>query len=551
VTLNFSETALAFLFSCLLKATLVFTLAWAVASVARRSSAAFRHLVWAVAILGLLVLPVLAFLLPAWHFTVLAATARFWIARQPVATAPDLSDLPAMIVNAVTSAPARQWSSIFLLIWFLGVLFFALRIIIGLARLYRLSARCAPSLSPDLTQTASELSAAFNVKRQVSLLANNDPSIMPLTWGIFRPTILLPCTAAHWPGLRRRIVLTHEFAHVARRDWLFQICAELARAVYWFHPLVWLAAKRLRQESERACDDSVLRTGIAAPDYADQLLHLAATLKNPSRAWSSALAFARLSHLERRFSAMLDSSLDRRSLSTNTKTAASLFVLLLLVPLAALRLPAQNAAGKFSGTIYDASSAAVPNATIILTDPNTNKVAMTASDAQGKFAFVGMPPGDYELKAIKHGFDDYQAHQVLEAGHDATQNLTLKVGSVNDEVNVVAQGNARGASASPSGKTARIPVGGAVQASKIISKVQPVYPAAAKAAGSQGTVIIHAVIGMDGAPLSLRVMNDQIDPELARAAIEAVSKWRYSPTLLNGNPIEVDTTIHVNFTLQP
>lgn len=248
---------------------------------------------------------------------------------------------------------------------------------------------------------------------------------------------------------------------------------------------------------------------------------------------------------------MLNPSLDRRSLSSRTRIAASLLVLLVLVPLAVLRLPAQNAAGKFSGTIYDASGAAVPNATIILTDLKTNNVAMTTSDAQGKFVFVGMPSGDFDLKAIKHGFDDYQAHQILEPGHDATQNLTLKVGSVNDEVTVVAQGNAKGAAASQSGKAARIPVGGAVQASKIINKVQPVYPEDAKAAGSQGTVIIHAVIGMDGGPLSLRVMNDQIDPALARAAIEAVSQWRYSPTLLNGNPIEVDTTIHVNFTLQP
>jgi TonB family protein len=70
----------------------------------------------------------------------------------------------------------------------------------------------------------------------------------------------------------------------------------------------------------------------------------------------------------------------------------------------------------------------------------------------------------------------------------------------------------------------------------------------AKAAGAQGIVILHAIIGMNGSPLSLRVMNTEIDPELARAAVEAVSKWRYSSTLLNGEPIEVDTTIKVNFT---
>ena len=64
-----------------------------------------------------------------------------------------------------------------------------------------------------------------------------------------------------------------------------------------------------------------------------------------------------------------------------------------------------------------------------------------------------------------------------------------------------------------------------------------------------GTVNLHAVIGMDGTPLSLQVINTDVDPDLARASIEAVSKWRYSPTLLNGQPIEVDTNITIVFTL--
>jgi protein TonB len=102
------------------------------------------------------------------------------------------------------------------------------------------------------------------------------------------------------------------------------------------------------------------------------------------------------------------------------------------------------------------------------------------------------------------------------------------------------------------GKPARrLRIGGEIEAAKRTNLVQPMYPEAAKAAGIQGPVILHAVIGIDGTPLSLRVMNHEIDPNLARAAVEAVSQWRYQPTLLNGDPIEVDTTIMVNFKLQP
>jgi len=99
-------------------------------------------------------------------------------------------------------------------------------------------------------------------------------------------------------------------------------------------------------------------------------------------------------------------------------------------------------------------------------------------------------------------------------------------------------------------KPSRIRLGGSVQAAKILSRVQPVYPESAKSAGAQGTVVLHAVVGKDGRLLSLHVLNSQIDPDLARSAVEAVSQWRYTPTLLNGEPIEIDTSIEVVFSLQ-
>ena len=247
---------------------------------------------------------------------------------------------------------------------------------------------------------------------------------------------------------------------------------------------------------------------------------------------------------------MLSPSLDRRAPSPRTRTLAYLTVFLFLAPLAALRLPGQNLAGRFSGAIFDPSSAAVPNATVIMTNLQTHKITMTTSDGQGKFSFTTLSAGQYELTAVKRGFEDYHAQQVLEAGRDASQDLRLKVATVTFEDDVIPQGTAKGVPPSePGGKTTRVRVGGDLQAPKLVNKVQPVYPQDAKAAGSQGTVMLRAVIGMDGAPLSLRVVNDQIDPRLARAAIESVSKWRYTPTLLNGQPIEVDTTIQVSFTL--
>ncbi|MGD0841894.1 MAG: TonB family protein [Candidatus Acidiferrales bacterium] len=102
------------------------------------------------------------------------------------------------------------------------------------------------------------------------------------------------------------------------------------------------------------------------------------------------------------------------------------------------------------------------------------------------------------------------------------------------------------APAGPS-KPTRIRIGGNVQGAKLITKVQPVYPPPAAAKGVQGNVVLHAVIGRDGSVKALQVISG--DPLLTQAALDAVRKWMYAPTLLNGDPVEVDTTITVVFKL--
>ena len=94
-----------------------------------------------------------------------------------------------------------------------------------------------------------------------------------------------------------------------------------------------------------------------------------------------------------------------------------------------------------------------------------------------------------------------------------------------------------------------IRVGGNVQSQKLINHVTPVYPAVAKNARVQGTVTLVAEIGADGSMQRLQVLNAG-SPLLVQAAMDAVRQWTYQPTLLNGNPVPVVTTIDVNFTLQ-
>ena len=93
----------------------------------------------------------------------------------------------------------------------------------------------------------------------------------------------------------------------------------------------------------------------------------------------------------------------------------------------------------------------------------------------------------------------------------------------------------------------RIRVGGQVQTAKLINKVQPVYPPLAKQARIQGTVRLQAIIAKDGSVVELQVLSGH--PLLQQAALDAVRQWRYQPTLLNQEPVEVVTTIDVIFTL--
>lgn len=269
---------------------------------------------------------------------------------------------------------------------------------------------------------------------------------------------------------------------------------------------------------------------------------------------------------------MLHPTMKRGSMSRIAKVLVPVVAALVLMPLAAVRLPAQDA-NKFGGTISDPSGLPIANATISMTDKKTHEIQMTTSDNEGKYVFVSMAAGEYELRVMKKGFAEARATlSTFGAGRDSLKNdITLDIAATSDEINVIEPGGPKngvsggvtgGVNGGPTGgpeggvktngaKTIRIRIGGDVQSAKAIEKVPPIYPEKAKAAGISGTVILHAVIGMDGRPHSLGVMNNQIDPDLARAAVEAVSKWRYQTTLLNGEPVEVDTTIQVKFTLQP
>ena len=215
---------------------------------------------------------------------------------------------------------------------------------------------------------------------------------------------------------------------------------------------------------------------------------------------------------------------------------------------ACLLASAGLSAATIGGSLYDPSGAVVPNAKALLFDPDTNTKLETTTSADGKFTFETLPPGQYILRVQSPGFATLFREFNVKADSKVDRGFTLSLGKLQEQVTVAAQGTP-GATESPAAtESKRFRIGGGVAQANLVTKVQPTYPAAAKAARVQGTVEFETVISKEGEPLDIRVLSSPSD-DLTQSALEAVRQWRYKPTLLNGNPVEIVTDVIVNYTL--
>jgi TonB family protein len=550
----------------ILRSSAILLVGLAAAAALRQRSAALRHRVVALALFGCAAVVPLQQTVPA----------------VPVAVLPAAHRAPAAPVTAVVvgqTAPAApetvaavSLERLLLPIWTAGVVCSLLPLLAAVWRVRRIARAAAPVRETRWTQAALEIAARRGIRRPFALLQTDAVDVLA-TAGAFRPSILLPTHARHWSEARFRAVLGHELAHVARYDWLVQIAADLLRAAFWFNPLVWIACRRLRREAERACDDEVLAEGLPPQEYAEHLLALARLCRGSRSRWASAMPMAHASTLERRITAMLDPRLDRRAVSRRAFALAGGLLLAVAIPVAAVRgaqtgpaalsgaiydptgavLPAaalragQNAPAPLSGSIYDATGAVMPGVAVTLEDANQAKYPAT-SNATGRFEFPYVPPGRYVLAASLPGFRALRQEFELSAARDWDRAITLQVGDLRETITVRESRTAAGPSpAAPAASPVRI--GGNIRAPSKVKDVKPVFPPAMRAAGREGVVPIEATIGVDGSVSSVRVLSAQVHPDFVLAAVDAVRQWRFTPTLLNGAPVEVKITVSVTFDL--
>ncbi len=323
------------------KATLIATLGLMGAWLTRHSRAAVRRAVLSASFAVLLALPIASILITPVRIA-LPASTREWAPPSFFPEPVNISQTTASAGRSVAGATATsEWkglslSAVLFAVWLAGAAFFLLRIIVGLQQVRTLRRFGMPWRVGQ--SVVDQLALDAGIHRRVEVLVHESLPA-PVTCGIVRPAIVLPPDAHQWDEEDLNRAIVHELEHVRRFDWASHCLARLARALYWFHPLVWAAWRQLALEAERSCDDAVLSRSDATA-YADQLVDLAQRLSTLKK--QPALAMATRSDLSVRVNSVLDARQPRGRLGVllvGVTCIAAAAIILTMSPLRMVAAP--------------------------------------------------------------------------------------------------------------------------------------------------------------------------------------------------------------------
>jgi len=527
-----------------------------------RHSASRRHAVLATGVCCALLVAPLSLLLPAWTFPQADATATMRVAPR-VATdtattgAATTSETTFEGVVGVGGSEATVGSSadwlvreVGIAVWALGSVLCGLMVLGGLLRLWFVRA-CGEHITSGTWHEQLHLKAQHDPRLRHVRLVRGDTSMLA-TFGTLRPVIVVPRDADGWAPQRIAIVLEHETAHIRGRHALLQVVGQVVSAVFWFNPLVWIAASRMRIESERVCDDHVISSGVAPEDYATELVNLARSLT--ARAWLPAPAMARPSSLERRVTAMLDPSVRRTPVTTVIQRVVIAVSLALTATIASFA--AQDTFARLSGTLHDPLGGTLPGGTVALTHQQSGTKYEVKSNASGSFDIVGLQAGTYTVKMYAPGFESSEQSLQLTAGQVARRDATLAIGTLQETISLVdgatsvARNRPMSASAPDSSICTTQPNSGGLKPPAKVRDVRPVFPPNLRGTNTEGKVELRAVIDVNGAVRTTETVS-ATNEDFEQSAAAAVRDWRFTPTLLNCVPVEVSMRVSLAFRTAP
>ena len=365
-----AQTGLYWLMDMGIKGGVLLVFALGTAFVLRRRSAAARHLIWTLAMGGLLVLPWLSAWGPTWHIPILpVAKSSYPRITTPAVTLPSASSqvphvMPSPPHNTDASASPTvplppmdkpdshivTPSQVILFVWLAGLVTLMAQVVTGIYVTRRVIHGATALDKGRWSRMLTQLTEQLRIDFTIPLLRSHSQS-MPMVCGIIHPMMLLPQEAEDWTPCQRRTVLIHELAHVKRRDCLTHCMARIALALHWFNPLAWVALHHMRIAREQACDDLVLNAGSEPEVYADQLLQIARAMQYSAWTSGTSVSMANKSQLEGRLCSILDTQRNRHALTSRFVWQGVLLGMLIAGTLSTLSLTTSKASTSFDQRI--------------------------------------------------------------------------------------------------------------------------------------------------------------------------------------------------------
>lgn len=533
--------------SITIKATAVAALGLIGAWAARGSRAALRHAVLAASFGMLLALPVAALLAPPVRIAVAAAPqltvhAPAGVSRA-VSGAPRLPPSGAKI--AAPEAEGLPLATLLFAGWSAGAILFLLPVAMGLWQVRSLRRSAVPWQQGQLT--ADRLARDAGIRRRVEVLLHESlPG--PMTSGVLRPAIVLSEEARGWNEEDLHSALVHELEHVRRGDWAIHCLARAACAAYWFHPLVWIAWRRLVLDAERACDDAVVGHSDAAA-YADQLVGLARRLSAASK--PPLLAMANRADLTARVHAVLDGRQRRGrigALPVAVTCAAALALVAVISPLRVVAATPSAAPVQASLPQFSAEGDLVIE-DVIVKDQNGRPIeGLTANDFVVTEDGVPQTVEIFEFQNLAAAPNPIPSYYLLGyyPSEPAPDGKYRKV-KITCSAPRVKLGYRPGYYAGrPLASNPNVEAD--PDAPAVLRKKQPEYSEDARKAKFQGYAVLAVEVDASGNVTNARVIRS-LGLGLDEKALEAIRQWSFTPGKKNGNPVDTQVEVTVNFRL--
>ena len=310
----------------------------------KRISASFRHLMWTLGFMGMLLAPLVDNLsarlqteieIPVTISKPYTPDINLLEAEDNLNIAQNL-EIYTTDNQKDTASKGINWIFWLKTIWGTGVSIFLLLLLIEKYFLFLLYQK-SQTADTVLLNTLKSLNENHLPNQSIQAVLSNHIEI-PFTAGWRKPVIFLHQNFESLPESQQRLILLHEIAHIRRKDALSNLITQLTCAIFWFNPLIWLTAHWSKIDMEKACDDWVIQVSDQKYDYASMMLDIIEKTQSRLSFMHKRLAFANKNELKMRMLAILDEKVNRSTLSLYAQIACLIIAVAMIIPFASVKV---------------------------------------------------------------------------------------------------------------------------------------------------------------------------------------------------------------------